>query len=87
MCSSDLEALFSLAPGDWAGPHRSDFGAHLVRLRNRTEARLPAYDEIAAQVAERFGAERRREANEAAYARMRSKYDVVVDAPATGSAP
>src|SRR6185369_7662090 len=27
------EALFTAPPGDWAGPYRSDFGLHLVRLR------------------------------------------------------
>jgi peptidyl-prolyl cis-trans isomerase C len=76
------EALFSQPPGDWTGPYRSDFGLHLLRLRSRSEARLPPYDEIADRVAEAYGAKRRREANEAAYRRMRAKYDVVVEAPA-----
>jgi peptidyl-prolyl cis-trans isomerase C len=76
------EALFSQPPGDWAGPYRSDFGLHLLRLRSRSEARLPPYAEIADRVAEAYGAKRRREANEAAYRRMRAKYDVVVEAPA-----
>ncbi len=75
------EALFSHPPGDWAGPYRSDFGLHLVRLRSRSEARLPPYEEIAERVAEEFGAKRRREANEAAYEKMRAKYDVVIETP------
>jgi peptidyl-prolyl cis-trans isomerase C len=74
-------ALFSQPPGDWAGPYRSDFGLHLVRLRSRSEVRLPPYDEIAEKVADEFGAKRRREANEAAYEKMRAKYDVVVEMP------
>jgi peptidyl-prolyl cis-trans isomerase C len=76
------EALFTAPPGDWAGPYRSDFGLHLVRLRSRTQARLPPYDEIAARVAEEFGAKRRREANEAAYRRLRANYNVIVEMPA-----
>ena len=76
------EALFTAPPGDWAGPYRSDFGVHLVRLRSRTEARLPPYDEMAARVAEEFGAKRRREANEAAYRRLRANYNVIVETPA-----
>jgi hypothetical protein len=76
------EALFTLPPGDWAGPYRSDFGLHLVRLRSRTEARLPPYDEIAARVAEELGAKRRREANEAAYRKLRANYNVIVETPA-----
>jgi PPIC-type PPIASE domain len=79
------EALFSQPPGDWAGPYRSDFGLHLVRLRSRSAARLPPYEEIAERVAEEFGAKRRREANEAAYVKMRAKYDVVIEAPAATS--
>jgi peptidyl-prolyl cis-trans isomerase C len=75
------DALFTIAPGDWTGPYRSDFGLHLVRLRGRSEARLPPYDEISGRVAEEFGAQRRREANEAALRKMRAKYDVVVAMP------
>ncbi len=77
------EALFTAPPGDWAGPYRSDFGLHLVRLRSRTESRLPPYDEIAARVAEEFGAKRRREANEATYRRLRAHYNVIVGMPTT----
>ena len=69
------------APGEWTGPFRSDFGLHAVRLRSRSDARLPPYDEIAARVAEEFGAQRRREANERAYQEMRARYDVVIEQP------
>lgn len=74
-------ALFDAAPGEWTGPFESDFGLHLVRLRGRSEARLPPYDEIAARVAEEYGAQRRREANEAEYRKMRARYDVVIEQP------
>ena len=75
------DALFETAPGEWTGPFRSDFGLHVVRLRGRSEARLPPYEEIAARVAEEYGAQRRREANEAAYREMRERYDVVIEWP------
>jgi peptidyl-prolyl cis-trans isomerase C len=74
-------ALFGAEPGEWSGPFRSDFGMHAVRLRGRTVARLPPYDEIAARVAEEYGAARRREANEQAYREMRARYDVVIEQP------
>jgi len=84
------DALFTAAPGEWTGPFRSDFGLHLVRLRGRTGERLPPYEEIAGRVAQEYGAQRRREANERAYREMRARYDVVIelpeDAPA-GTAP
>jgi hypothetical protein len=75
------EALFDAAAGEWSGPFRSDFGLHVVRLRSRSEARLPPYEEIAARVAEEFGEQRRREANERAYQEMRARYDVVIEQP------
>jgi len=75
------EALFTTPPGDWSGPFRSDFGLHAVRLRSRSEPRLPPYDEIAVRVAEEFGAQRRQEANERAYREMRAQYEVVIEAP------
>jgi len=75
------DALFASQPGEWTGPFRSDFGLHAVRLRSRSDPRLPPYDEIAARVAEEYGAERRREANEQAYQKMRARYDVVVELP------
>jgi hypothetical protein len=42
---------------------------------------LPPYDEIATRVAELYGAQRRREANERAYRAMRARYDVIVEPP------
>ncbi len=80
------EALFTLPPGDWMGPLKSDFGLHDVRLRARTARRLPPFDEIRDQVAAEFGAERRRERNEAEYRRMRAHYDVVIEKPTQRSA-
>ena len=80
------EALFTLPPGDWTGPFKSDFGLHAVRLHARTARRLPPFDEIRDQVAAEFAAERRRARNEAEYRRMRARYDVVIEKPAARSA-
>jgi peptidyl-prolyl cis-trans isomerase C len=79
------DALFETEPGEWTGPFRSDFGLHVVRLRGRSDARLPPYDEIAARVAEEYGAQRRREANERAYREMRARYDIVIEQPAAAN--
>jgi hypothetical protein len=80
------EAVFTLPPGDWVGPFQSDFGLHAVRLRARTERRLPPFDEIRDQVAAEFAAQRRRERNEAEYRRMRAHYEVVIEKPAARAA-
>jgi peptidyl-prolyl cis-trans isomerase C len=80
------EALFSGPPGEWAGPYRSDFGLHLVRLRDRSAARLPPYEEIAGRVAEEFAAARRREADARSYREMRDRYEVVIETLSSGTA-
>ena len=80
------EALFTMPPGDWTGPFKSDFGLHAVRLRARSARRLPPFDEIRDQVAAEFAADRRRERNEAEYRRMRAHYHVVVEKPAPRAA-
>jgi hypothetical protein len=84
------DAVFTMPPGGWTGPYQSDFGLHLVRLRGRTERRLPPFEEIREQVASELAADRRRERNEAEYRRMRDHYEVVVERPPpgeTGAAP
>lgn len=78
-------AVFSMEPGSWAGPFRSDFGLHVVRLVERTPGRLPTFDEVREQVARTYAADARAERNAAAYAEMRSRYDVVVEWPAAGN--
>jgi hypothetical protein len=80
------DALFTLPPGDWTGPFKSDFGLHAVRLRARTARRLAPFDEIRDRVAAEFAADRRRERNDAEYRRMRAHYDVVIEKPAARSA-
>jgi parvulin-like peptidyl-prolyl isomerase len=77
------DALFTAQPDEWTGPFRSDFGLHVVRLRSRSDARLPAFEEIASRVAEEYGAARRREANERAYQEMRARYEIVIEQPET----
>jgi hypothetical protein len=79
--SALADAVFSVPPGSWTGPYRSDFGWHLVRLVSRSEARQPSFAESRDVAREVFAAERRRRANAARYAEIRARYDVVVEWP------
>ena len=74
-------ALFTAEPNVWLGPFESDFGLHLVRLIEKAAARRPPYEAIVEQVRQVFADTRRREANEAAYAEMLTRYDVTVEWP------
>ncbi|HEU4620139.1 MAG TPA: peptidylprolyl isomerase [Gammaproteobacteria bacterium] len=78
------DAVFKMAPDKWAGPFRSDFGLHLVRVVAHAPARLPPFEEIRDEVAKIYGDVKRAERNAAEYAKLRAKYDVVIEWPAEG---
>jgi parvulin-like peptidyl-prolyl isomerase len=71
-------ALFALSPGTWQGPVHSALGVHLVLVEQHLPASLPPLGEIRARVHDDLMAERLQAASDAAYARLRSRYTVVV---------
>lgn len=71
-------ALLTLAPGTWAGPVRSGYGWHLVRIDTLTPARVPALDEIEADVRAAWTEERYAGIRARAEADMRARYTVIV---------
>ena len=73
------EALLGLEPGGWVGPIRSTFGLHLVRVSQHQPARQPALAEIREAVLAEWRDQRRREAKEQAYQRLRERYDIVME--------
>ncbi len=76
------DALAALpADGVWQGPIRSDFGLHAVRVIERVAAYQPDLDEIRAEVTSALVAERRRQANETEYQKLRARYRILVGAP------
>ena len=91
-------ALLTVQPGTWAGPIRSGYGWHLVRIDALEPARMPALDEIEADVRAAWTEERYTEIRKRAEDDMRARYTVVVpeldpadlvdlSAPLTASVP
>ena len=78
-------ALIDLEPGDWSGPIHSPFGAHLVKIEEKTDRRLPTLDEVRTQVQRDYRAEQRDRLKEIAYRKLRDRYEVIVE-PAPDSA-
>jgi hypothetical protein len=76
------DVLFVVQPDDlWQGPVRSDYGLHVVRVSGLTEAYPPALVEVRAEVTTALIAQRRSEANEAEYRKLRDRYEIVVTLP------
>jgi hypothetical protein len=73
------DEVLKLEPGRWAGPVRSGYGLHLVFVDSRSEGRVPALDEVRPLVERELLAARRQQGIDAMYAKMLSRYKVVVE--------
>ena len=69
----------ALPVGDWSGPVYSPFGAHLVRIEARIDARLPELAEIRDEVLREYLVEKREQQKDLAYAKLREGYEVTVE--------
>ena len=71
--------LGTLPEGKWSGPVFSDFGAHLVFVEQRMEGRVPALDEVRAQVRRDWENSRRQEANRKFLEDALKQYEVNIE--------
>ena len=83
-------AVAKLAPGAWQGPIESGFGWHLVFVDTVIPGRVPAFEEVEADVRTAWLGEQKALAWEKSYKDMRANYTVLLPAPpaiAAGSPP
>ncbi|MBM3777487.1 MAG: peptidyl-prolyl cis-trans isomerase [Acidimicrobiia bacterium] len=73
------ERLFTLPVGEWAGPVRSAYGQHLVRVRESEDRRLPDLHEVRDQVATELKRQRAQALVDTYYERLRERYVVEID--------
>ena len=74
-------AVSKLAPGSWQGPVESGFGWHLVFVDTVIPGRVPAFEEIEADVRTAWLGEQKALAWDKAYKKMRDGYTVWLPAP------
>lgn len=72
------QQLLNQSPGSWQGPIQSAYGLHLVRVTERAPARPAVFEEARERVVTDFVYQHRRDANEAAYRRLRNRYAITV---------
>ena len=72
--------------GTWAGPFESAYGLHLVLVHERTAGSVPALTRVRDVVLADLMSERRQQALEAEYARLRQRYTVVIEPPEIAAA-
>jgi hypothetical protein len=73
--------LFTSPTGQWAGPFKSAYGWHLVRVTERQPAHRAQLDAVRARVQADYVADLRERANAEAYRKIASKYRVITDTP------
>ena len=79
--SQFAQGVFKLKPGSWQGPIESGYGWHLVFMDSVTSGRIPAFEEVEADVKSAWLADQRDQAWHKAYETMRAKYTVSLPAP------
>lgn len=79
-------ALFTGPVGQWAGPFRSAYGWHVVKVTDRQPARHVELEAVRAKVEADYRADLRERANAEAYRRVAGKYRIVTDGARTGLA-
>jgi peptidyl-prolyl cis-trans isomerase C len=79
-------AVAKLTPGSWQGPIESGFGWHLVFVDTVIPGRVPAFEEVEADVRTAWLGEQKTLAWGKAYKELRAKYTVLLPAPPESSA-
>jgi hypothetical protein len=85
--ASFAAALAKVPVGEWSGPIDSSFGAHYVRVSDRTPAVAPQLAAVRDHVVREWENERRQRARTDAYARMRGGYHVSIEGAADAQRP
>jgi peptidyl-prolyl cis-trans isomerase C len=71
------QALFSAPVGQWAGPYRSGFGWHLVRVDDHEAGRAKPFGEVRGQVETDVRDDARERENLAGFAALKRRYSIV----------
>jgi len=77
--ASFAAALEKVPVGEWVGPIDSSFGAHYVRVSDRTKAAAPQLATVRDHVVREWENERRQRARNDAYTKMRGEYLVSIE--------
>ena len=68
------EAVFNMNNGEVSGPVKTQFGYHLIKLENKNESSIPAYDEVAEEVGKTLLFQRQGEVYQQKLNEVKEKY-------------
>jgi len=73
------EDAIKLTPGGWTGTVHSAYGAHLLKVSERVDARMPALAEIRPLVEREYLVQKREKQKDLAYQTLREGYEVTIE--------
>jgi len=66
-------------PGTWAGPFKSSFGLHIVRVSETEPSRMPALAEVREAVERDWASDKRRALADRRFSELLKQYDVAIE--------
>ncbi len=66
-------------PGTWAGPFKSSFGLHIVRVSETKPSRMPALAEVREAVERDWASDKRRALADRRFSELLKQYDVTIE--------
>ncbi len=78
------ERVLTLEPGRWQGPIESGYGLHVVLVKERRPARVPALDDVRPAVERDLLTDRRTSQLHALYERLLERYRVTIEPRSAG---
>ena len=75
-------AVADLPEGAWAGPVRSGYGVHVVRVAKREDTRVPDFEAVRERLEHDWRKQKTAELSDKEYQRMLSRYSVTQPDPA-----
>ena len=77
--SGFAKQLFTLDTNTWQGPVASGYGFHLVRISEKTDARMPELASVIEKVRTDFMFEQRQKTNKEIYDKFKERYEIVIE--------
>jgi peptidyl-prolyl cis-trans isomerase C len=73
------KAIFKSKPNTWQGPIQSGYGAHLVRVSQRQDSRIPKLASVINKVRSDWMFEQRQKMNKEIYKQFKARYEISVE--------
>ncbi len=80
------DALDRMTVGQWAGPLKSGFGLHIVRVTERMAGRMPALGEVRDAVLREWSNAKRKEMEDSRFNELLKRYEVTIESPSGAGA-